>query len=351
MPPSDNEQSVYLDRFLLARLLLNHGYSLKAFASDAGLAYNTLRSATLETGIQPSTAATIARRLNCTVTDLLSPRDPRYVAPSQPLGPLAGESEWETLAYLDQGRLASNGLYSIVCRMRHRHTANRFARGKYYHLSWLPTARVAEMKHLLSRHADVCVRVGASPQISVNLTSTPVGSDGWWVIDEWVGERTLASFDAAHPLPSEALPKLLLEIASGLQRLHDAGVIFRELAPIRVLLRDRDNSAVLTDFELARLTDGSPSVSSDWPEDPFRAPEVEDGRATVRSDLYSYGRLVAATVGDRDVSYDDAGILFAKAGIPKRLAKYLQDCLHPLQGKRMRELAPLIKELSRWAGK
>jgi len=58
---------------------------------------------------------------------------------------------------------------------------------------------------------------------------------------------------------------LLLDVASGLQALHNSGVVFRELAPTRVLSGAKDGRAVLTDFELAKLMDGSPSVSSEWP--------------------------------------------------------------------------------------
>lgn len=54
---------------------------------------------------------------------------------------------------------------------------------------------------------------------------------------------------------------------------------------------------VLTDFELAKLLDGSSSVSSEWPEDTYRAPEVDGGWATVQSDLYSLGQVVLAAIG------------------------------------------------------
>ena len=101
-----------------------------------------------------------------------------------------------------------------------------------------------------------------NPQIVVNLTSTPVANDeGWWVIDAWVGEKTLADYLRAASWPRERLPRLLLEIARGLEALHNAGIVFRELAPSRVLISDKDGGAVLTDFELAKLLDGAPSVS------------------------------------------------------------------------------------------
>ena len=84
--------------------------------------------------------------------------------------------------------------------------------------------------------------------------------------------------------PSGSL-ELMHEIALGLDALHSASVVFRELAPSRVILAADDQRAVLTDFELAKLLDTGPTVSTSWPDDPYRAPEVEDATASERSDL------------------------------------------------------------------
>jgi serine/threonine protein kinase len=210
----------------------------------------------------------------------------------------------------------------------------------------------SEIQEKLSRHAEVCARVGLHPHVAHNLTSTPaVGDGGWWVIDDWVGEQTLADRLESGAWPAADLPQLLLDVATGLQALHNAGVIFRELAPARVLISDQDGGAVLTDFELAKLLDGSPSVSSEWPEDPYRAPEVDGGSATVQADLYSFGRTAVAAAAGELVEHDTVPDLFNKVGIPKRLAKLLIDCTEPVRAKRPAELAPLLKELAAWQKK
>jgi serine/threonine protein kinase len=99
--------------------------------------------------------------------------------------------------------------------------------------------------------------VGLHPHIVVNHTSTPAAQEeGWWVIDDWVGDKTLADHLETAPWPKEHLPRLLYEVACGLDALHRAKVVFRELAPARVLMADKDGRAVLTDFELAKLLDG-----------------------------------------------------------------------------------------------
>ena len=352
-PQTIDPQLVYLDPFLLDRLRLNAGMSRKSLAGHKGLrlAVNTLLEAFKGAGLQPGNAKKLADYFEREVVDLLAPWDPRYKLPAEPPGPWSGSPEWEPAGYLDQGRAAPNGIYYIVCRMRHRHTAAKQARGKYYHLSWLPPAKREGMRHQLSRHADVCTRVGIHPQIAINHTSTPVANDeGWWVIDEWVGEKTLAKqLEEEGPWPQEKLPRLLLEVAQGLYALHRAGIVFRELAPSRVLISDADGRAVLTDFELAKLLDGSPSVSGDWPEDPFRAPEVDGGTTTVRSDLYSLALLAAAAIGGREFDPGKTVELLGAAGMPKRLHRLMVDCSEPVHDRRPADLSVLLKELARWA--
>ena len=312
-------------------------------------------------GLQPGKAKKLANFLGLEVKDLLAPWDPLYVPPKEPPGPWSGQAEWKPVGYLNQGRLAPNGLYYIVCRMQHRHTSGKWGRGKFYHLSWLRADERADKRHQLSRHPDVCARVAAHPNIVVNFSSTPIAHDeGWWVVDDWVGETTLADCLRQQPWPRDKLARLLLEIARGLEALHRADVVFRELAPARVLIADKDQRAVLTDFELAKLLDGGPSVSSEWPEDVFRAPEVEGGTVTVQADLYSLGQVAAAAVAGGPLSTRVRATtssqirsreILERAGLPKRANRLLLDCLEPVPDRRPSSLAPVLQELARWAEK
>jgi serine/threonine protein kinase len=351
-PAKIDPQLVYLDPFLMDRSRLNAGLSRKKLATLSGLAVNTVLEAFTGRGLQPEKARLLAKHLGCQVVELLAPWDPRYAPPTEPPGPWNTLSEWETAGYMEQGRLAANGLYYIVCRMRHRHTPGRQGRGKFYHLSWLPPTLRSGMQSKLSRHAEVCDRVGRHPHVITNLSSTPtVGEDGWWVIDEWVGEKSLAEHLQSGPVPSDKLPRLLFDSACGLEALHGAGIVFRELAPARILIADDDGRAVLTDFELARLLDGSPSVSSEWPEDPFRAPEVDGGDASIQADLYSLSCVAAAAISGEAIRADEVLEILRQATFPKPLLRLLVACSEPIPARRPDSLAPLIKELARWAEK
>ncbi len=63
---------------------------------------------------------------------------------------------------------------------------------------------------------------------------------------------------------------VMREIVDALARLHESGVVMRELAPSRILITAETFRAVLSDFELAKLLSGAPTVSpdGDWPDDP-----------------------------------------------------------------------------------
>lgn len=349
-PAPNGPDLIYFDPALVDFALANQGLSLKQFAAKTNLAFNTLRGLHRRQGLHPSSALKIASTLGLQVSDLFAPWDRRYRPPALAHGPALGVAEWEMTDYLGSGRRTANGLYFIPCRLRHRHTAQRFGRGKFYHLSWVREGLTADIRDKLSRHADVCARIKRHPQIVWNLSSTPTpAQDGWWVVDDWVGARTLADRLDSGPWPREERPRLLLEIARGLAALHAAGVIFRELAPARVLIADADGRAVLTDFELAKLLDGVPSVSGDWPDDPFRAPELDGGATTVSADLYSFGRLTATVLAGTIPDSGQEAAVFAAAGLPKRLQKLLVQSVAPFPAQRLAELPPLLKELTRWA--
>jgi len=348
-PERIDPKLVYLDPFLMDRARIDQGLSRKALSTKVQVAFNTTQVMFRSGGIQPAIAKRLADAVGVNVTQVLAPWDSHYVPPVHPSGPWSPLPEWETVGYLEQGRLASNGLYYIVCRMQHRYTPSRQGRGKFYHLSWTPQKLRESIQVKLSRHPEVCARIGSHPQIALHLSSTSAEPQGWWVIDDWCGGKALSNVLEEGPCPRELLPRLLLDIANGLAALHQAGIVFRELAPPRVLIADKDGRAVLTDFELAKLLDGSPSVSSDWPEDPYRAPEVDGGTATVRSDLYSLGYLTAAAVAGRTPAAGEAKAMLSEAALPKRLRSLLLKCVEPIPDRRPEGIAPLLKELQRWS--
>lgn len=346
------QQMVFLDPTLLERARVQAGLALGELASRSDLNYRTLKKGVYQQGgLLPSNAKALADTLGCDVLELLAPWDSRYLPP-QSATPWSGETEWERDVRPLLGRQAANGLYYIVYSMRHRHTAGRRGRGKFYCLSGIRHEQKAEMRHKLTRHADVCARIARNPHIALNLSSSPTATgDGWWIVDEWVGSDTLENRLQSTAWPSDRVPALLCDVAQGLATLHNAGVIFRELAPSHVLIADDDGRAVLTDFELAKLLDGVPSVSDEWPDDPFRAPEVAGRDVTAAADLYSFGRLAATAMAGVVPERGTEEAVFIRANLPKRLLKLLTQSVAGFPAQRPQDLTALLTELTRWAGR
>ena len=200
--------------------------------------------------------------------------------------------EWEIVDYLSGWKVTSNGLQYQTVKLAHRYLKNRFARGKCYELRHLNSAERNDIEHYLHRHAEVCGQVGRNANIVRNITAVP--AEGlWWVLDEWESGVTLEERLRHGPLGSFELRVVMTGIAHGLAALHKSKIIRRELSPQSVLLRERDDLPLLTDLELAKLTQGGRTVSPDeWPDDPYRALEVTgETPIDLRADLHSWGRI------------------------------------------------------------
>lgn len=117
-------------------------------------------------------------------------------------------------------------------------------------------------------------------------------------------ERSLAG---AAPLELGEVVRLAGHAAQGLDALHAASVLHRDVKPSNVLL-DADRSAALSDFGLARMVDSTrvteTGVLLGTPH--YLAPElVAGGDATVESDIYALGCVLYELVTGRP-PYADA---------------------------------------------
>lgn len=111
---------------------------------------------------------------------------------------------------------------------------------------------------------------------------------------EWVSGKSVEERLAAHgPLPLEEVVRLVEEVGAGLDELHDAGLVHRDVKASNVLLRE-DGTAMLADLGLARSPRDTaltrPGQVLGTLE--YLAPELVRGEAaTADSDVYALGCL------------------------------------------------------------
>lgn len=256
--------------------------------------------------------------------------------------------EWNAIRPVTEVRTASNGLQYRIFQMQHLHQPGRVGRGKRYDFGHLPDDEHARLKGQIVRHPQVCDRVGRHPGVPISYSTYPGEEPGvWWVVDQWIDGSLLAERLDNGSVETLPLPMLARQLAEALAALHAAGIVCRELNPQRVLLRSGDQQAIVTDFELAKLTDGSPTVSDDWPDDQYRAPEVGAGEATPAADLYSWGRIVThAAIGQLPERGAEAAALTAH--VPKGVAAILAACCELRRSKRPQNCAEAIRVAADW---
>lgn len=330
----------------LERARIRKGLSKASLADRADLHRGTVIRACRGQGVFAKTAAAMANTLDVDVEEL---RAASHEASTRETTGLPGTDEWLCDAALSGWTQAANGLQFRVCRMQHRFDAARYARGKFYDLLHVPTDLRAELQVQLMRHSVVCSRVNPHPHVIDHLSCVPVDSgEGWWVVDRWIEAGTLAEHSRNQPLDKRQIKRIGCEALDALDALHAARIVFRELASSRVLIENDSGRVVLTDFELAKLLGDAPSVSGDWPEDAYRAPEVESGICTPSCDYFSFARvLLELLTGELPPKGQDQQLLL-EAGLPKGLWELLSQCLSPLHEDRPGKSAPLKRALSRW---
>ena len=260
--------------------------------------------------------------------------------------------EWDIIEPLGGAEQTSNGLQYDTWKARHRHVPNRFGRAKCYDLSQLADRDRTRLRAHLTRHSEICDRLGPYPSITRNYDAVPWEHDAWWwVIDEWVEGESLADLLDGDELAADRLPNLMRQIAGGLEKLHNRAIIRRELSPRFVVVRTTDHSALLTDFELAKLLDGSPTVSPKrtWPDDEYRALEV-DSEATIdpRADIYSWGRILVHAVCGHLPPRGSEPAALAKSPLPPEVRKLAASCVALPPSDRPATMAVVLHTIRNW---
>ena len=133
------------------------------------------------------------------------------------------------------------------------------------------------------------------------------GNGTAYMVLEYVQGETLADrLIRERQLPEQALQRLLDEVLSGLEVMHEAGYVHRDIKPGNLMLRAEDGSAVVLDFGAARQAVGQRSKAITSILTPGYAPvEQYDGkvdRVGAWTDIYALGMVAYRCVSGISVS-------------------------------------------------
>ena len=338
--PGNGTGLVIVDASKLQVALIRRGLSETDFCVATGVSPKTMASIRHGGGVRPSTLKQIAESLEMDPVDLLA------------RGQIAADgrlSEWTTIEPVSEWHAASNGLEFRIWKLQHQNLADTFGRGKCYKVQRLSDREKKRLTDVLLRHAQVCRKFRGSPHIPINL-NVFAEQDGqtWWAVDEWIEGHSVQEMLQVGPLLRDDLANVMTQVAEGLKALHQAVIVRRDLAPWNILVRVADRMVVLTDFEMSKLFDGSPTVAGKWLENPYRAPEIcAEVPADGRADLYSWARvLVHAATGELPQHGQEKAALDA-AALPATVRGIVERCLAPLD-LRPRTIDEVLAALESW---
>lgn len=141
-----------------------------------------------------------------------------------------------------------------------------------------------------------------------------VDSDGelpYLVMQYVSGESLQDRIDREGPLELEQILRIGMQVADGLEAAHQQGLVHRDIKPSNILLEDRVERALITDFGLARAGDDASLTRTGFhPGTPhYMSPEQASGRTVdARSDLFSLGSMFYAMSTGRPPFRDESSL-------------------------------------------
>ena len=179
----------------------------------------------------------------------------------------------------------------------------------------------------------------------VRYLSKGADKDSIYILTEYIDGQTLSDFKLKNPdffKKEENIRKLLLQLLSALDYLHNRQIVHLDLKPDNILITNNGNNVKLIDLGLSysdcytEITGGTQSFGS--PEQ-FSKPQLID----YRSDLYAFGKIVLYLfTGDTGIS--------SLGRLPALYKKLVRNCLiEDVEGRNIKaiECTKLINQKNR----
>lgn len=164
--------------------------------------------------------------------------------------------------------------------------------GRRVAIKVISDALAADAGYLARFEREARVAAGLAHENLVKVFDFATSERPFLVMEHIPGGSLTERRRRGQPLPP--VRRLAHDVLSALGRVHEAGIVHRDVKPSNILVAD-DGRALLTDFGIAQSQDATSLTATGHVVGTLRylAPEVADGQgATERSDLYSCGVLL-----------------------------------------------------------
>jgi serine/threonine-protein kinase len=262
--------------------------------------------------------------------------------------------------------------------------------GAVYEATHTPTGRPVAIKVLLpllahdaeciarfDREARVAARV-SSPYLAevIDIGDTETGAR-YIAMELLDGESLQTRLETMGPMSVKDVLRFTFQLLDGLAKVHDAGVVHRDLNPHNVYLaKTRSGETVkIIDFGLAKIQDEDESTGVARLTQPgsvlgtphFMAPEQARGQmrdVDARSDLYAVGviiyRAITGTLPFKSPSYADLAMkinfetpkspLELVPGLDKNFAAIITRAMAKEKSQRYASAREFLAAVAHWAG-
>lgn len=251
-------------------------------------------------------------------------------------------------------KIAANNLEYTVCQLRHRERRAKLAAGKCYDLLQLDAHKTRErFVAQIERHADVISQISHRNIRNFYDFFRDLPEHKFWVVEEWVDGKSLDKLDDGERKNLDAA-SLMRQVAEGLRELHENHFILRELNESDIIVENKTNRVVLTNFETTKILSendkGAPTVFATGDARlAHLAPELRTNMhaADRRADIYAWASIFFHLATGKVYAENEHELLTAlgtAAALPQKIQDLIARCLAENPRKRPSDFGEVLTE-------